>query len=210
MRTSGSSAQAKADALDAAEAKVKELTKAADTLKARSAELAEAQKQAEGLKERLAAAGQELLRRRKAEEAAQASLDEARREAQELKIRHREIVRAFQRTYLASVAPGLSGVEARKTAARARHMIERLADLSGEAHSDRTRRLLDRIDAVLTRLDLMNANRPDSAQSLQRLVHTGDLAGQIDAALAAPGIGEDLKNWLFEAKLILTGGPDAG
>ena len=196
--------------LDAARLRVAELETAQRVLQTASAEGAEAKKQAADLKQRLAAAGEELTLRRRAEEAAEAKLTDARQDAQRLELRHREIVEAFQRTYLASVAPGQSGLEARKTAVRARQMIHRLASLSGEVKSDQTRQVLDRLEAVLTRLDLMNANRPDSRESFSRLVTQGDLERQIDAALAAPGQAEDVKNWLFEAKLILMGGPNAG
>jgi chromosome segregation ATPase len=199
-----------ADQLDVTKLRITELETARRELQTAAAEGAEAKKQAADLKQRLAAAGQELTRRRKAEEAAEAKLAETRQESQRLELRHREIVEAFQRTYLASVAPGQSGLEARKTAVRARQMIQRLASLSGEVKSDQTRQVLDRLEAVLTRLDLMNANRPDSGESFRRLVSQGDLERQIDAALAAPGQAEDVKNWLFEAKLILMGGSNAG
>ena len=198
------------DQLDVTRLRITELESAQRVLQTAAAEGAEAKKQAADLKQRLAAAAEELTRRRKAEEAAEVKLAEARQEAQRLELRHREIVEAFQRTYLASVAPGQSGLEARKTAVRARQMIQRLASLSGEVKSDQTRQVLDRLEAVLTRLDLMNANRPDSRESFSRLVTQGDLERQIDAALAAPGQAEDVKNWLFEAKLILMGGPNAG
>ncbi len=196
--------------LDTARLRITELETTQQVLQTAAAEGAEAKKQAADLKQRLAAAGEELTRRRKAEEAADAKLAAARQESQRLELRHREIVEAFQRTYLASVAPGQSGLEARKTAVRARQMIQRLASLSGEVKSDQTRQVLDRLEAVLTRLDLMNANRPGSGESFRRLVSQGDLERQIDAALAAPGQAEDVKNWLFEAKLILMGGPNAG
>jgi len=202
--------QEQARLLDAAKLRIAELQAAQKALETASAEGAEAKKQAADLKERLTAAGLELTRLRKAEEAAEAKLAEARQEGQRLELRHREIVEAFQRTYLASVAPGQRGLDAQKTAVRARQMIQRLANLSGEVKSDQTRQLLDRVEAVLTRLDLMNADRPDSRESFRRLVTQGDIERQIDAALAAPGQAQDVRNWLFEAKLILMGGPNAG
>jgi hypothetical protein len=202
--------QDQAKQLDAARLRITELETGERVLQTAATEGAEAKKQAADLKQRLAAAGEELSHRRKAEEAAEAELAAVRQDAQRLELRHRQIVDAFQRTYLASVAPGQRGLEARKTAARAREMVRRLANLSGEVKGDQTRQLLDRLDAVLTRLDLINAGRPESGESFRRLVTQGDLERQIDAALAAPGQAEDVKNWLFEAKLILMGGADAG
>jgi len=202
--------QVQADALAAAKQRIVELEVAERLGRASAAEAARAKSQVEDLRRRLAAAAEELARRRKAVEVAEAELLAARQETQKLKVRHREIVDSFRRTYLASVAPGQSGLTARKTAVRARQMIDRLANLSDDVRGEPTRRLLDRLEAVLTRLELMDTTRPGSLDSFQRLLDQGGLAGEIDAALSAPGQTEDVQNWLFEAKLILTGAPDAG
>lgn len=203
-------ARDQAGQLEAAKLKIAELGAARRVLQAAADEGGLAKQQVADLRKRLTAAANELTRRRKAEEAAGAKLAEARLESQRMAMRHREIVDAFQRTYLASVAPGQTGLEARKTAVRARQMLDRLAKLSGDVKSENTRQLLDRLEAVLTRLDLINADRAGDAQSFSRLLGQGDLERQIEAALAAPGQAEDVKNWLFEAKLILTGGANAG
>lgn len=196
--------------LEAATLKIAELEVGRRVLQATAGEAGVAKEQVADLRKRLTAAANELTRRRKAEEAAEAKLAEARLESKRMAMRHREIVDAFQRTYLASVAPGQTGLEARKTAVRTRQMLDRLAKLSGDVSSDGTRQLLDRLEAVLTRLDLVDAGRAGDAQSFSRLLGQGDLERQIDSALAAPGQAEDLKNWLFEAKLILLGGANAG
>jgi len=202
--------RSQAKELEAAKLKIAELQAARRVLQAVADEAGPAKEQVADLRKRLAAAADELTRRRKAVEAAGAKLAEARLESQRMAVRHREIVDAFQRTYLASVAPGQSGLEARKTAVRTRQMLDRLAKMSGDVRSEDTRQLLDRIEAVLTRLDLIDADRAGNAESFSRLLGQGDLQRQIDAALAAPGQAEDVKNWLFEAKLILMGGANAG
>ncbi len=203
-------ARDQAGQLEAAKLKIAELGAARRVLQAAADEGGLAKQQVADLRKRLTAAANELTRRRKAAEAVEAKLAEARLESQRMAVRHREIVDAFQRTYLASVAPGQTGLEARKTAVRARQMLDRLAKLSGDVRSENTRQLLDRLDAVLTRLDLIDADRAGDAQSFARLLGQGDLERQIEAALAAPGQAKDVKNWLFEAKLILTGGANAG
>jgi len=193
-----------------AELKIAKLEAARRTLKAAADKGALAREQVADLRKRLAAAGEELTRRRTAIEGVEAKLAEAKGESQRMAIRQREIVAAFQRTYLASVAPGQTGLNARKTAVRARQMLDRLAKLSGEVRSENTRQLLDRLEAVLTRLDLINTDRAGDAQSFSRLLGQGDLQRQIDDALGAPAQAADVKNWLFEAKLILMGATNAG
>jgi hypothetical protein len=202
--------EAQARLLEDVRLQAAELERARSMLAASTDEADKARRQADDLRQRLSAAAEELTRRRKSEEAALASLTAAGMESQELRVRHREIVEAFQRTYLSSLAPGMRGIEARKTAARARQMIERLSSLSRSAGSEPTRQLLDRLEAVLTRLDLMNVDRPESGDAFQRLIRQDDLEAKLDAALSAPGQTESLRNWLFEAKLILMGGPNAG
>jgi len=196
--------------IKAAELKIAELETARRVLKTAADEGDLAKEQVSDLRKRLVAAGDELTRRRKTVEAVEVKLAKANGESQRMAVRQQEIIDAFQRTYLASVAPGQSGIEARKTAIRARQMLDRLAKLSGDVRSDNTRQLLDRLEAVLTRLDLINADRAGDAQSFSRLLGQGDLQQQIDDALGAPGQAAEVKNWLFEAKLILMGEPNAG
>lgn len=203
-------AQKQAGLIKLAELKIAELETARRVLQAAADEGALAKEQVAALHKRLAAAGEELTRRRTAIDAVEAKLAESKGEFQRMAIRQREIVAAFQRTYLASVAPGQTGLEARKTAVRARQMLDRLTKLSGEGRSENTRQLLDRLEAVLTRLDLINADRAADTQSFSRLLGQGDLQRQIDDALAAPDQVADVKNWLFEAKLILMGATNAG
>ncbi len=196
--------------LNEARLRIAAMEKSLGDLKLAASEAKTANARVVDLRRRLAAATTELTRRRRSEEAAQAKLLDAKGESVRLAARHREIVRAFQRTYLASVAPGQSGVEARKTAVRTRRMLDRLAELAGNVRSEETRRLLDRLEVVLTRLDLIDAGRAGNAESLSRLVGAGELERRIDAALASPIQAEEVQNWLFEAKLILMGGRDAG
>lgn len=202
--------QRDANSLVAAKRRVKELEASERAIEASNARLAASRKEAENLRQRLQAAVGELARIRSAEQEAAQALARARREMQQLKLGHLQVVESFRRTYLASLAPGQSGLSARKTAARSRQMIDRLANLSTTVRNQQTRQLLARLEAVLTRLELMNTDSADSQYSFQRLVAQNDLAGLIDAALSAPGEPEPVRNWLFEAKLILTGGPDAG
>ena len=180
------------------------------TLRTTTADLAKANKQVEGLRGRLAAAADELTRRRKAAEALDASLASARKEVQELRIDQRQMVESFRQAYLAALAPGRAGLDARRQAAAERRMIERLAGLTGKVRSERARKLVERLEVVLTRLDLMNPDRLENRESFQRIVGQSDLESEIDAVLASPMESKTLRSWLFEAKLILLGGLNAG
>jgi hypothetical protein len=158
----------------------------------------------------LTAAAGELQRVHAQEQKAEADSATARQQAAAIQARHAEVVAAFQRTYLASIAPGEEGLQARKTAARVRHMIDRCAALSAASGDQSTRALLARLEAVLTRLDLLNPDRPGAGEGFWKLVGRDDLQRQIDQALSAGGQPSDVRNWLFEAKLILSGESNAG
>ena len=89
-------------------------------------------------------------------------------------------------------------------------MIERCGALTADAQREPTRRLLAKLEAVLTRLDLLDLNRMGSADTFLRLLGQDDLARQIDQVLADGLEPEDLRTWLFEARLILAGADHAG
>lgn len=205
--------QAKADLegkLRAADEKLAAAGKDAKALAEATEEATKARADLAALRARLTAAASELQRVTKQQQQAESDATAARRQVAALLARHAEVVAAFQRTYLASIAPGEQGLQARKTAARARHMIDRCATLSSAASDEATKALLARLEAVLTRLDLLNPERPGAEEGFWKLLGRDDLQKQIDQALSAGGQSQDVRNWLFEAKLILSGETRAG
>jgi len=196
--------------LTAAEKRIASLEKDNKSLAPAAAELPKATSQVKDLRARLAAAVGEMERNRKGREKADADAAETRRQIALLKARHAATVAAFQRTYLASVAPGEQGLYARKTAVKARRMIERVAAMSAEAEAESTRRLLGRLEVVLTRLELLDPARGGARESFARLLARSGLEKEIDDVLAAGAESPNVRWWLFEASLILMGATRAG
>ena len=196
--------------LQAAEGRLAALERENRALRPAAAELAKANRRLDTLEKALTIAAKEVQGVRKFHKAATTQLAETRREARRIETRHAQVVAAFQRTYLAAIAPGQRDFQARQAAVRVRRMVERLADLSADAKDESTRRLLARLEVVLTRLDLLDPQRPGTREAFSKLLAPGDLTRQIDEVLAGPGQGEAMRNWLFEAKLILTGAGNAG
>ncbi len=89
-------------------------------------------------------------------------------------------------------------------------LIQRCAALRGAAHSETTRQLLDKLEVVLTRLDLLDAQDTDAVASFARSVRRAGLLQQIEDVLAATEEGPEVQTWLFEAQLILIGAARVG
>jgi chromosome segregation protein len=205
--------QAKADLetkLHAADEKLAAAAQDAKALAETAAEVTKARADLAAVRTRLTAAAAELQRVHTQQQKAESESVTARQQVAAIQARHAEVVAAFQRTYLASTAPGEQGLQARKTAARVRHMIDRCAALSAASGDQSTRALLARLEAVLTRLDLLNPDRPGAGEGFWKLIGRDELQRQIDQALSAGGQSQDVRNWLFEAKLILSGENNAG
>ena len=95
------------------------------------------------------------------------------------------------------------GLRARQEVLNRSRLIERCARIRATVQDQAARDLLDRLEAVLTRLDLLDAKDPSAAEILSSLVRAGDLLGQIDKVLADEQEDPALRVWLFEAMLVL-------
>ncbi len=198
-----------AEKLSAASDRLAELSEAKAAADAVAARVPKLEANAADLQRRLIASGDALDAARRAREEAVARLRHAAQRVELLQARHKQVVDAFQRTYLTSIAPGKRGLEARKAAARVRRMVERCNELLDDARGADTRKLLARLEVILTRLDLLNPDRAGVERAFDRLVEEGELGRQIDSVLTAGNESEAVRTWLFEAKLILTGDDDA-
>jgi hypothetical protein len=135
-----------------------------------------------------------------------------------LKARQAAVVGSFQQAYLHAAAgaadPALAERAAaagewplgvRQAAARNAQMLQRLARLRPTVRGGPVGALLDRLEVVLTRLDLMDVFDAGQARSFAALLEGGRLVALIDEALYASGQEPELLAWLLEARLILAG-----
>ena len=125
--------------------------------------------------------------------------------------RSEKLLGEFRRVYLAAAAPGRQGLEALQAAARGTDLLSRCEAFraAGGVSSD-TVGLLNRLEVLLTRLDMLDAGRHSDAEAFAALVRAGDIRRRIDTALAAGGQPRPLRTWLLEAKLVLTGAESVG
>ena len=86
--------------------------------------------------------------------------------------------------------------------------MERCAEIRPSVQGTGTGKLVDRLEVVLTRLNMLNVADPAEARAFAALVRRGGLVGEIDETLAK-GQRADIRIWLFEVRLILEGAENA-
>jgi chromosome segregation ATPase len=102
------------------------------------------------------------------------------------------------------LAAELDAIKGRQAAVRRAKLLESLPALRRELKADSLRLLVDRCEALLLRLEMMDADQL-SAESLAKMVETSGVLGQIDGVLAGYAGGPELRDWLLQARLILAG-----
>ena len=115
-----------------------------------------------------------------------------------------------QAAYLSAAAPTEHGLRARQSASKRSRMVQRMAALRKADRAQAVAPLLDRLEVVLTQLDMIDCSDPRAAKSFAKLLDKGSLVVKIDDALAAANNPAELRNFLAEAKLILGGAENVG
>ncbi len=215
----------KADLIARAEQERTELrqsvTEKESQLNAALAELKDARSRTETTSQQLASSREELVEARKQFAAQTEHLRAmhsqavaARREVEiqltSLRDQQAEMMTNFRALLLAVASSSQSRLHALRAPATHSRLIQRCAALRGAAHSETTRQLLDKLEVVLTRLDLLDAQDADAVASFARSVRRAGLLQQIEDVLAATEEGPEVQTWLFEAQLILIGAARVG
>ncbi len=164
--------------------------------------LAAAREEQKKLRERL---DSEAARLRRMHETASAGRLRAETRLSAMQAQQHVLRGMLQRRYLAAGAPGAAGVRARQLAARKNHLLRRCAELRRRAHSKSARKLLDTLEVVLTRLDLLDANKSSEADAFTASVKRVGLIPRIDEVLLAGDEGPAALAWLLETQLVLMG-----
>jgi chromosome segregation ATPase len=199
-------------------AKEKEFTEANDTLTAvkkdRSRlitvvkDLSESQGRLEMTEKRLAAATEEMGRVRKMYDEAEASKQKTQLEFSALTIQRAAMLLDVQRVYLGE--GGAESLRTRQEVARSNKLLQRCAELRKGAEAEPARKLLDRLEAVLLRLDMLEPGELSASASFATLVREGDVIEQIDKALASGTTGTKMRSWLLEVRCVLAGADRVG
>ena len=155
---------------------------------------------------------------------ASASRQKAEDELAALKLRQRGLMNSFQRLYLSSAeaparasgaepaaaaAPG-DGLLTRQLTARRNQMLLRHAHLRPSLQTQAAKDLFETLEVLLIRLDVLAAQDARAAESFAALVRQSKLPERIDEVLAAAAESPEVRSWLMEARLILTGADRVG
>lgn len=115
----------------------------------------------------------------------------------------------FARAYLDATAPDETGFRAMQVSARQSKMVERCTKLRAAAKAEPARKLLDKIETVLTRLELIEPGNFEAEDSFRSLLNSSNVLKEIETALDA-GPEAPTKSFLIEAKLIFSGAQRVG
>jgi hypothetical protein len=110
-----------------------------------------------------------------------------------------------QAAYLAAAAPTDRGLKARQSASKRARLVQRVTALRRGDPPQAAVAVLDRLEVVLTRLDLIDPNESRATRSFVKLLDNGGLVQKIDAATTIPNATPELLSVLAEAKLVLAG-----
>lgn len=211
--------------LDEKQAELAKAAKALAGLDQSKTSLAAALKKADRLEKdladhrtRLAAANSEITRATNSSLRALADRKKAEAELAQLQARQEAVLATYQRTYLAAdlAAPAAAparammeseqtGLSARQAAARRNQLLRRHAELRPALRTEPAKALFETLEVLLTRLELLDPDDPVAGESFRALIRQSGLAGRIDELLAAPDEPPQVRSWLMEARLILTG-----
>ncbi len=180
------------------------LGKANDDLTTARADLAKVSGERDDVRQKLNLAAGEAANMKKSYLAAIQTRDSLQAELDDLKNKYDGNWRDAQRAYLSVAAPEEYGVVGRQAALRKTNMIERAAAVHTLA-SPATKRTVDRLEVVLIHLDLANPADMSCTRSVADLVQKGELIGAIDNVLVAGKESQRVREWLLEAKFILSG-----
>jgi uncharacterized coiled-coil DUF342 family protein len=198
------------------DAKVAELAKAAqetDSWKRRveeeSAKVARTAADANAVGVRLASAVTELASARKMVDEAQTAQRKAQGDLAEVQARQTALWNDYQQAYLAAAAPGETGLRAAQAAVRRSQLIERVAKLRAAADASQ-RPLLDKLEVVLTRLEMVEAGTFVSEDLFRKLLATSEVVKRLEEALDSRTLPPQARSVYFEARLILGGAERVG
>jgi chromosome segregation ATPase len=110
-----------------------------------------------------------------------------------------------QAAYLAAAAPTERGLKARQSASKRARLVQRVTALRRGDPPQAAVALLDRLEVVLTRLDMIDPSESRSTRGFVKLLDNGGLVQKIDAATTIPSATPELLSVLAEAKLVLAG-----
>jgi hypothetical protein len=142
---------------------------------------------------------------RKEQDAALATANRLRKQLAVRREQHRAKYQQMLEVYLTALAPGQQDLEAMQTAARASRLLQRCSALRAKVKSETMRKTLDRIEAVLLRMDFLNCRNLNAVNLFAKQLQRSNLLENITASLPEASGDRNLQIFLVEVDLILSG-----
>jgi hypothetical protein len=127
-----------------------------------------------------------------------------------LEDRTRRLQEAFSVAYRMAASGGRDGLAGWQIASVRAELVKRSAQVRPSAATEKTRKLIDRIEFVLLRLEQIDPTDAAARRKLVDIIDKGDLVEMIDARLGAEAEPRNVQSWLLEARAVLEGISDVG
>ncbi|MBI5724321.1 MAG: hypothetical protein HZA50_10220 [Planctomycetes bacterium] len=118
--------------------------------------------------------------------------------------------RALHKLYMSASAPGQSGMAAAQAASKHNKLLSRCHELTNTPQEAPTRLLRDRVDAVLTKLELVPGGDWTAGQKFTKMVDDTGIIPLIDETLRGQREAPEINAWLMEVRIILVSAGCAG
>ncbi|MCD4824849.1 MAG: hypothetical protein K8S55_09580 [Phycisphaerae bacterium] len=153
-------------------------------------------------KKALAGMASELERTRRMQQKQAGELKTLRSELDKARTQNTVIARRMRAIYIGSDKTGIAALQ---DVLRRNRLLRRCGPLRRKMAVRQDQLVMDKVEAVLTKLVLLDARDVSAAVAFRRMVARSKLRGQIDVLAASPRSSEALRTWLTEVNLILAG-----
>ncbi len=195
--------------LAAAETQAADAAGQVEKLKGQLTALAAAQKQADELKAKVTDFEKEQAKLTQMLADARESVKGAH--AQAASAAHRDRFAAYQKAYLAMAGePNAAPLRQRQLACKKAKLVERLGEARKAATDESTKKLLDRLEVVLTQLEIIDFKDAPAVAAFTKLLVDGKLVKDVTAALDAGKEPPAMQAVLAESLLVLEGADHVG
>lgn len=170
-----------------------------------NADLQKQLEQVKRMKEAVTQLNQKVDALRKEQDEALAMANRLRKQLAAHREQNQAKLQQMLEVHLQALAPNQRGLEAIQTAARTSSLLQRCVDLRTKEPGKKTRKLLDRIEAELLRLDFLDTGDVTNMIRFEHQLRRSDLLSDITASLPQASQNRDLQIFLAEVDLILSG-----
>ena len=175
-----------------------------------NADLQKQLEQVRRMKEAVARLNQKVDALRKEQDEALAMANRLRKQLAAHREQNQAKLQQMLDVHLQALAPNQQGLEAIQTAARTSSLLQRCVDLRAKETDKKTRKLLDRIEAELLRMDFLDTGDVTNMIRFEHQLRRSDLPADVAASLPQASQNRDLQIFLAEVDLILSGVQRAG